>query len=170
MIPIATIRTHDDLIAAFRIVKEQLGLSNAWCDDVGGFTRGQTDKVLGPTRTRGLSPMSFDTLCAAFAVRLEVVADPDQVRKMRPRWEGRDKSQVRVTGRISQELIERAKGPILQAFAKRANAARNAMLTREQRSRIAQKAARIRWKRHRAKRRAASRPPAGGGKGLPEGV
>jgi hypothetical protein len=149
------IRTQDDLIEALRAVKDRLGLSNTWCDDVGGFTRGQTDKVLGPSRAKGLSPMLFATYCSLFAVRLEMVVDLDQARVMEARWEGRDKSNVRMDlGRISKKLVERAKPLVLSQSGQRANVVRNRMLTREHKEKIARKAAKARWRKHRKTERA----------------
>lgn len=146
----APIRTQDDLIEAFRAVKDRLGLSNTWCDDVGGFTRGQTDKVLGPTRAKGLSPMLLQTYCSLFAVKLEMVVDLEQARVMEARWDGRDGSQVRMdAGRISKKLVERAKPAVLKDFSKLGVAARVEMLTGEHRTRIARKAAKSRWRKHR---------------------
>jgi hypothetical protein len=59
--PLAVIRSHSDLIEAFRAAKAMRGLSNNFCDARGGLTSGHTDKALGPAPVKGLSPMLFDT-------------------------------------------------------------------------------------------------------------
>lgn len=146
------IRTQDDLIEAFRAAKDRLGLSNAWCDDIGGFTRGQTDKVLGPTRAKGLSPMLLQTYCALFAVRLEMVVDVEQAKVMEARWEGRDTSNVRMdSGRISKKLVERAKPAVLKAAGAAGGRARAMLLSAKQRSEIASKGGKSKWRKRRIK-------------------
>lgn len=150
MTPIATVRSQDDLIEAFRAIKDHLGLSNAWCDDIGGFTRGQTDKVLGPTRAKGLSPMLLETFCSLFAVRLEMVVDLDQAKVMEARWEGRDSSNVRLeSGRVSKKLLERAKPHVLKDCGAAGGKARAIVLSPKQRSDIARKGGKSRWRKHR---------------------
>jgi hypothetical protein len=152
------IRTQDDLIEAFRAAKDRLGLSNAWCDDIGGFTRGQTDKVLGPTRAKGLSPMLLQTYCALFAVRLEMVVDVDQARVMEARWEGRDISNVRMdSGRISKKLVERAKPAVLKAAGAAGGKARAMVLSARQQSQIGLKGAKARARLPKAVRSEISR-------------
>lgn len=142
------IRTQDDLIEAFRAVKDRLGLSNTWCDEVGGFTRGQTDKVLGPTRAKGLSPMLLQTYCSLFAVKLEMVVDLEQAKVMEARWDGRDTSQVRMdTGRISKKLVERAKPVVMKHLAAAGGKASGAMRTGSQGSEIMRKVAKSRWRK-----------------------
>lgn len=157
---IAVIRTQDDLIEALRKAKDMLGLSNQWCDAVGGLTAGHTDKVIGPSRTKSLSQMTFDLFCEMFAVELHMVVNMDAVQRMAARWEGRNASNVRVeSNRVSAGLLERAKPHILMASAKHANAVRNEMLTREHRSKIARKAARARWRKKRERERSTASSP-----------
>lgn len=148
--PIATIRTQDDLIEALRVAKAMRGLSNDFCDQRAGLTRGHTDKVLGPTRAKSLSPMVFDLLMEIFAVELILVPNPEAEARMKPRWEDRDTSNVR-TGehRVSKHVIERAKPHVLREHMKKANAARNSQLSCEQRSEIARKGGRARQRNRR---------------------
>jgi hypothetical protein len=115
--PLATIRSQDDLIEAYRIAKEYRGLSNELCEDLGGLTRGHLDKVIGPSRAKGLSPMMNDVLTALFAVKFIMVPDPEAETKMRAKWERRDTSNVR-TGehRVGKYVLERARPKLLQEF------------------------------------------------------
>ena len=107
---VADIRTVGDLIEGLRAAKAMRNVSNKWCDDIGWLADGQTDKVLGPSGAKGLSPFLFGMYHRLFAVRLVMVVDPDMERIMRPKWEGRDVKQVRVeTGRVSKKLIERTR-------------------------------------------------------------
>lgn len=148
--PIATIRTQDDLIEALRAAKALRGLSNEFCDERGGLTKGHVDKVLGPSRTKSLSPALFNTFAELFAVQFIMVPNPEAEARQKPKWEGRDTSNVRVDGsRVSKSLLERAKPHVLRDHLKKANAARNAKLSCEQRSEIARKAGRARQRKRR---------------------
>lgn len=144
---IATIRSHDDLIEALRAAKTQRGLSNDFCDERGGLTRGHTDKVLGPARAKSLTSMTFDLFLEMFAVQLLLVPNSEAEQRMAARWEGRDVSNVR-TGehRVSKAVLERAKPHVLKESGRMGAAIRNSMLSPEHRSAIASKAARARWK------------------------
>ncbi len=116
--PIAVIRTHADLLDALRTAKAMRGLSNDFCDDRGGLTRGHTDKALGPSQVKTLSPMLLETFLTLFAVKLVLVPDPEAEAEMRPRWEGRLQSNVRVEpNRVSQKLIERARPHVMRDLA-----------------------------------------------------
>lgn len=144
------IRTQDDLIEALRTAKSVRGLSNDFCDERGGLTRGHTDKVLGPSRAKSLSPGLFNTFAEMFAVQFVMVANPDAELRQKAKWEGRDTSNVR-TGehRVSKQVMERAKPHIYSEMGKRSASARMACLTAEHRARIARKAAKSRWRKHR---------------------
>ena len=135
---IATIRSYDDLVEALRTIKAIHGLSNAWCDEIGGLTTGHTDKVLGPSGTKGLSRMTMDVFFQLFAVSLEMRIDIDQARKMEARWEQRESGRIHVDdNRVSKKVLQKAKPLVMQAHMKAANAARNTMLSCEHRSKIA---------------------------------
>lgn len=147
---IATITCHDDLIEAFRAIKDILGLSNTFCDDLIDVTAGHTDKVLGPTRAKGLSQFMFDNFCALFAVQFEMKVNVEAAKRMQPRWEGRENGRIHVdSSRVSKRMMERAKPQVLKGFAQQGVAARLTMLTGEHRSKIARKAARARWRKRR---------------------
>lgn len=150
---VAVVRRHQDIVEVWRVMKERLGLTNEFCDDVGGLTKGHTDKLLGPSESKKWGPTTFDLFCEMFAIEFRVHIDLDAVKRMEAVWEGRERplypnAQVK---RISKKLIERAKPHVLKANCKRANEARNAMLSCEHRSKIARKAARARWRKRRAK-------------------
>jgi hypothetical protein len=147
-IPLATIRTQDDLIEALRVAKALRGLSNDFCDQRAGLTRGHVDKVLGPTRAKSLSPMVLDLLLEIFAVQLILVANPDAEARMKPRWEDRDTSNVR-TGehRVSKHVIERARHHVLKASGELGAVIRCQVLSPEDRTRIALIATETRWKK-----------------------
>lgn len=148
--PIATIRTHDDLIEALRAAKVMRGLSNDFCDERGGLTRGHTDKVLGPTRAKSLSPMIFDLLTEIFAVQFVMVPNPEAEARMKPRWEERDTSNVRISShRVSQAVLERAKPHVIRDLAKAGGKASGAMRTGSHGSEIMRKIAKRGWRTRR---------------------
>jgi hypothetical protein len=148
---VAVVRKHADLIEVFRLMKERLQLTNEFCDDVGGLTKGHTDKILGPSEAKNIGPVTFDLFCEMFAVEFHVRVDLDATKRMESVWEGRERPlypNARVK-RISKKLIERAKPHVFREMGQRSAPARMQCLTAEHRSRIARKAARARWKKHR---------------------
>lgn len=149
---IAIVRQHADIADAFRTIKDLLGLSDAFCDQIGGIAVGHTNKCLGPTGTKKIGPVPFNVFCELFAVEFHMVINLEAMKRMADRWERRNEERVRIENRKpSKVLIERAKPHVLQAAARHANAARNEKLSREHRSKIARKAARARWRKKRAK-------------------
>lgn len=136
------------LADAFWVMKNELGLSNEFCDVLGGLTRGHTDKLLGPTRVKNLSEMTVPVYYELLGVSLRLEIDLEAVQRMAARWEKRNKSQIRVVTRpMSSDLIERAKPVIYSEMARK----RATVLTASIRSEIARKAAHKRW--HNRKRR-----------------
>lgn len=150
---IAIVRRHQDIADVFRLMKERLGLTNEFCDDAGGLTKGHTDKILGPSESKSWGPTTFDLFCEMFAVEFHARIDLGAAKRMEAVWEGRARPLYpdSKTKRISKKLIERAKPYVILASVKHANAARNAMLSREHRSKIARKAAKARWRKHKRK-------------------
>lgn len=149
---IAVVRSHEDITEVFRMMKERMGLTNKFCDDVGDFVEGWTDKVLGPSEAKKWGQKSFDKFCEMFAIEMHVKVNVKAAARMAEIWEGRirpiDLPKNKV---VSAKLIERAKPHVLQGLAKIGNDARNAMLTGEHRSKLARKAARARWRKKRVK-------------------
>lgn len=128
----ADITDYDGLIEAFRAAKALRGLSDSMVDELGGLTRGHSEKVLGPSQTKGLSPMMLETLLGVFAVKLQMVVDVEAFKKMEGRWQRRAENHVRENAsRVSIRVIERARPHVLRE--------------------MATKAARARWDKHRSK-------------------
>ena len=137
------IRSHADLIEALRARKNELGLSNRLCDDLGGLTSGHTDKVLGPTGTRGLTPLTLDVFLEMFAVEIVLRPNLEAARRMESRWEQREAGKVAPPASVmSKALLDKAAPIIFREAGKRGAAKRNALLDPEQRIKIAKKAAR----------------------------
>lgn len=150
---IATVTSYPDLVEAFRAIKGHLGLSNEFVDETCEFSRGFTDKVLGPTQNKTISALTFSMFCQVFAVKFHMEIDLTAVRKMEAVWEGREERNVRaLDSRISKKLIDRAQPHVLRNLSAKGNEARKVMLTGKHRSDIARKAAKARWKGHKPKR------------------
>jgi hypothetical protein len=144
---IATIRSQEDLIEALRAAKELRNLSFKTLDEMGDFTAGHMERVIGPRREKGMSAFVMQMLLSMLAVKLVLVLDSEQEEKVRGQWEGRNTSNVRIEkGRVSKSLVERAKPHVFKESGKMGAAIRNSMLSPEHRSAIAAKAARARWK------------------------
>lgn len=93
------ITDYDSLIAAIRAAKAKRGLSDTFTDELAGLTRGHTQKLLGPQRSKNLSPMTLSTLLSTLAVKLVLVEDPEIAAQMEGRWEQRDERRVRADHR-----------------------------------------------------------------------
>lgn len=158
-------QSYDELIEALRARKAQLELSDSMVDLIGGLTRGHTEKILGPSRTKKLSPMTIDVLLATLAVKICLIEDVEAAKVMEGRWEERVANHVRSTAnRASQRIVAQAKPHIFRDLGKKSAPARMRCLTAEHRSRIARKAAKSRWKKHKSASAlpiAADAPPSG---------
>lgn len=158
--PLATIRSYDDLVAAFRARKAEIGLSNNDCDTLGGLTTGHTDKLLGPTRSKKLGPFTFDVFSEMFAVEFIMVPNPDAVRRMEARWERRVEQAVRLNAnRVSMQLKKRALPEIMRDLSKKAVEAQKRKIKPSTRRRIARMAAKARWQKHRRPTKLAAKRP-----------
>lgn len=145
---IAIVRRHQDVTEVFRMMKERLGLTNEFCDDVGGLTKGHTDKILGPSEAKSWGPTTFDLFCEMFAIEFHVRVDLEAAKRMADVWEGRKRPlEVNANpGRMSRKLVERAKPHVLRENAKAGGAKRAASLPAKLRSKIARKGGKKRMK------------------------
>lgn len=146
---IAVIRCQDDLIEAFRKIKDILGLSNKVCDDLIGLADGHVDKVLGPTRAKGLSGFMFDNFAELFAVEFEMKINLDAAKRMESRWEQRETKRIHPPHRVSKQMVERAKPHVLKDFATIGGKASGAKRTGSQGSEIMRKVAKRGWRKRR---------------------
>jgi len=141
---IATVRTLQDAVEVFRTMKERLGLTFEFIDEVGGLSRGHADKVLSRTEQKRLGYDTFALFTSLFAVEFRVYIDMAAVKQMQDVWEERKRPLFphRKPGQVSKKLQEMAKPHIIREHLKKANTARNALLSCEQRIKIAKKAGR----------------------------
>ena len=116
-------------------------------DELGGLSCGHCDKILGPSRSKGLSAMTLDVMLGVLALKLVVVEDPDAAARMVDRWGIRSKAHVRANAhRVSKKVLESAKPVIFRELSAKAAEGRKA-IPPERRSEIARRAAQSRWKR-----------------------
>jgi hypothetical protein len=118
-------QTHDGLVDLLRARQAALGLSNETVDHLALFTSGHCDKLLGPSRQRGLTQVTLNALAGVLAIKLLVVEDEQQAEHMRPRWEGRDQRQVRLsTTRIAKATLRHATPHVVRALGRKGGVAR----------------------------------------------
>lgn len=141
---IATVRTLQDAVEVFRTMKDRLGLTFEFLDDVGGLSRGHSDKVLSRTEQKRLGYDTFALFARLFAVEFRVYVDMAAVKDMQDVWEERKRPLFphRKPGQVSKKLKEMAKPHVLRDLSRLGNAARHALLPSEQRIKIAKKACR----------------------------
>lgn len=153
MKPLATIRHGDGLAGlqkALRARWMELSVRGESLDEVGGLPVRYTAKLLAEYPTRSLGPASLGPLLGVLGVMLVVVEDEEQ--------------QAKITGRLSKRLVNgsnagrtmlarttrkrkaNASFRVSPEWAKVCRAAQILTQSERQRSRIARKAARARWR------------------------
>lgn len=151
---LGVVRRHQDFVEVFRLMQDQLGLTNSFIDDVGGLVSGHTDKILGPSQTRNWGPTTFDLFCEIFAIEFRAHIDLDAAKRMADLWEKRRRpAALSHTNRISKKLLEKAKPLVAQAMGRAGAAKKMTMLSAEHRSKVARKAAKSRWRKYQRQRR-----------------
>lgn len=152
------VRTMQDVVEVIRIMKEHWGLTNGFCDDVGGLTAGHTDKILGPTEERRIGYGTFALFMDLCAVEFVPQINMEAIKHMEAIWEARERPLYpnAKNVRISKKLVERAKPHVFSQMGKLSAPARMLCLTAEHRSKIARKAAKARWRKARSTARAAA--------------
>lgn len=153
---IATVRTLQDAVEVFRMMKDRLGLTYKFIDEVSGLAKGHADKVLSRTAQKRLGYDTFAVFCELFGVMFEVKIDIEAVKRMEAVWEGRLRppySPDCKPGRVSKKLIDMAKPHVLKDMAKAGGTASGALRTGSQGSEVMRKLAKSRWRKHRRKTR-----------------
>lgn len=137
MTPLATIRCYNDLVDALRARKAELGLSDDVLDEVAGLTKGHTNKVLGPSRERGIGAATLEAYLIALAIDLVMVENAKKLVEMQPYYSAREETRVRINPAIGDRVLSRA----MKKLAKD----RWAKVPPEQRSEIARRLSWQRW-------------------------
>jgi len=145
------VRTMQDVVDVFRLMKEHRGLTNDLCDDRGGLTKGHTNKILGPSEERGITYGTFALFCELFAVEFVPRINPEAEKRMSAVWEGRERPLFPNGGvaRISKKLVERAKPLVLKEFSRSGGRASGALRSGSKGSEIMRKVVRARYRKKR---------------------
>jgi hypothetical protein len=154
---LSEVTDYDGMIAALRERMREIGVTNETIDALTGLQSGYVGKLLAPTRIKNLGPTSFGLMLQSLGLKLIVVEDAENTKKMQPRWVKREKA----APMLAMPSIPR---PQWLFSSRSARSARLLQLQEQppaERSRIARQAARARWQRQRegAQRKAAGRPP-----------
>jgi len=158
---LGTVRTLEDAVDVFRMMKDRLGLTNQFLEDCYGFAKGHPDKVLGRSEQKRLGYDTFRLFCEVFAVEFRVYVDPAQIKRMEAIWEERERPAYKPDakpGRIAKKILEAAKPIVYRDAARKGGQKRAASLPAKLRSKIARKGGKSRMKRiSKAERSAMSR-------------
>lgn len=143
---LAVVTGYQGFIAALRARKVEMGMSDKDLEYVGGLASGHVSQVLTRGAPKALGPLSFGRVLRGLGLELHVVENTELTAAARAQYNKRDESQVRVRAIAIKPkptwLLNRRKARELRHRQLQ-------MFTPQERSRIARKAARNRWKRWR---------------------
>jgi hypothetical protein len=106
------ISSEAELIEAVCARRDELELSHETIDDLAGLPDRYFSKLVGPSPDRGFGEMSLRSVLGALALGVAVVVlveDPEQAKRMRPRW-----GQRRRKSRKSQKVAMAPFGCVAQ--------------------------------------------------------
>jgi len=113
------VTTHEELLDLLRRRRDDLGLTHETIDHIAGWASGYCSKVLSPEPLKGLGEQSLalvlDVLALGIA-RIEIVEDPEQAARMRPRWTRRLRPKMRARrtrSELSGALLDKQPGQTL---------------------------------------------------------
>jgi hypothetical protein len=160
------IATYDALIEALRDRKAVVGIADVALDDLIGWSRGWTGKVLSDARTKRLGMQSLFELMAGLGVTLQLVEDVEATKRIRRHHRFKARIDSNVRARVLR-ISPRTRSRMMAEIGKIGGAARNASvppskqtmiaslggraraahLTQKRRQQIAIKAAVARWQK-----------------------
>lgn len=146
---IAEYATYDGQVDALRARMTELGLTFQQVDALSGLASGYAAKCLGPKHSKKLAELSFGLLAETLAVKFLMVVDEEALQRMEKRYEKRVRP---ATVRTNVRTL-RATWLLTPRDARKIVRKRWANTTPAERSKIARRLNRIRWRRERAKRR-----------------
>lgn len=159
---IADVLDYDGLVSAIRARAEELNISRNTIDDVAGLTPGYASKLLAAVPLKKIGAVSLGPLLGALGMRIVLVEDLEQMRRVAERMTKRNAAQSRllpdgkhlgVTVKISLRQLKK--------LSRLGNDARSRSLSPRRRKLIARHAAQIRWERVRAQRERRRNAPGG---------
>jgi hypothetical protein len=76
---------YKSLLDALRARAQQLGITRIEIDDIGGLTNGYASKLLSPAPMKYVGRASLGPLLGALGIKLIIVEDEDQMRRIEKR-------------------------------------------------------------------------------------
>jgi hypothetical protein len=146
---IAVVRDYGELIAALRARVVELGSAGETIDDVAGLPLRYTMKLLAPIPVKALGRTSMGPLLGALGLKLVVVEDTEAFERIRRRLV---KAKNAHHSMLTTKRRLRSRFPRGPEFARVMRARGILKTSPKQRSRLARKAARVRWGRVRGRR------------------
>jgi hypothetical protein len=150
------IATYDALIEALRDRKAVVGIADVALDDLIGWSRGWTGKVLSDARTKRLGMQSLFELMAGLGVTLQLVEDVEATKRIRRHHLFKARIDSNVRARVLR-ISPRTRSRMMAEIGKIGGAARSAKLSAKTRSDIARAGGlvggRARWAKVPAKAR-----------------
>lgn len=148
-------KCHDDVVDLWRARKDELGLSDAFFDELSGLAVGQGAKIMGPSRVKSFGKLVFDIFNQTLAVKFVMVEDVEAAMAMEGRWQRRMDKFIRRTHPVSASVVARAK-PAIYAALSRAGVEGRKKMHPAKRAEIARKAGRASGRARRRKQKAKS--------------
>lgn len=143
---IATCNDYEGLQRAMRVRKETLKLSNATLDAIAGTHDGHAGKMLADPASKNMGVVTIGLLLQALGLKLLVVEDAGQMRRLATQMVERAENQVRVrTADAHAEIIIKLSRGYMKKLSKKAARGRMLKIPRWKRQQLARRAARARW-------------------------
>ena len=152
---LAIIKTYDELISAFRARADELQITRETIDAVSGLQCGYSGKLLGNAPIRQLGKVSLGPMLQTLGLALVVVEDLAALQRIekQPAQRARKKQDTSHTI-LPRKKRKKWRFPKGREFSDLMNSRRTLRLDPAKRRRIARKAIRARWRKHREARRA----------------
>jgi hypothetical protein len=143
---IAECRDYAQLVAALRAWIAELNVAGETIDDVAGLPLRYTAKLLGPAQLKGIGPISMGPLLGALGLKLVVAVDHETLARISYRLVKCKNARSALLAQPKRKRkgfsLFRGNPDLARMLANRVNMSR----TPEQRSRLAKRAARERWR------------------------
>lgn len=142
------IHSMEQLVAALRDRRDELGLGYECIDHIAGWPSGYAAKLLAPEPFRNLGWMSLGAALDTLAIELLVVENPEQRKRIESRWKKRERPHngTALSIPLSIEAAPvNAMAAYMKKIGKRGGKARLKTMSKRARQRIASHAARKRW-------------------------
>lgn len=142
---LAAVNDYEGLQRAMRARAEALGISRATLDALAGTHDGHAGKMLADPPKKNMGITSLGLLLQALCIKLVVVQDDEQMKKLGERLVHRDERQVRLRNAVqSGTVILKFSRRYMQKLGRLSGAARN-RLSKKKRKALTRAARRARW-------------------------